>query len=751
MGLLLLFTSTLLSSYFHPWIVVNAEPYFVLRAITLTIEPGANVTRDTSVTLRCHASISSSGQEPLSREYTLYKGSERIYNKVMSTSEDFLHQLPNARLSDTGKYKCEIRIKDKSKTSENVELTVTGLSKPVLHVNNSMVSEGEEVIATCMAPGERGSFYFYFYEDSKEIHNMQASSNQAEARLSINSVGSHIIHCEYAVLVIPFVFKSEQSDTLKVSVTELSIAVSLDISPQHNIYEGDQIDITCSVINFPQRSYKSNLYLSQGDKILKVEEKTTFTHSMIIKAKDSVLFECGLEMGNVKKVTTKKVSVTELFSVPTLTMSPAEVFQRDAITLTCRSENYAPQRLKDEELTYSLEPTLNLQEHGKGVYSVKATFRDINITCIAKARDLMKQSEILAVRPKVRASRPRISVIGRAIIQQPITILCQSDSGSLPINYTLFKGYDALNTISVKDSFQQALFTVTINRADEIKQYTCEADNTKGRMQSESSDRLRAFVTEPLKNPALIVIPEVEQIFEGGHLSLICTVTGTPPVTFKFYQQGNKDPLHTTTSNENHTSYEVPRLSKAHSGKYFCEADNHAHQVVSTELVNIEVRMAIWKKALIGGSCLLALSVLVVVCVLCFKSKRGKREAPAELSVKPSSPKSDDSLTVNLTHDTEVYNADTVKVDKATVSVWSKRPPEDDVVDDEESSVVNSEPDVEYTEVVHPQPVDPNRGAADHHDYQGSVEYAELNGEHPEINHYRPEVNSFHDLPEPVD
>lgn len=33
-----------------------------------------------------------------------------------------------------------------------------------------------------------------------------------------------------------------------------------------------------------------------------------------------------------------------------------------------------------------------------------------------------------------------------------------------------------------------------------------------------------------------------------------------------------------------------------------------------------------------------------------------------------------------------------------------------DVVDDEESSVVNSEPDVEYTEVVHPQPVDPNRG-----------------------------------------
>ncbi|CDQ68893.1 unnamed protein product [Oncorhynchus mykiss] len=35
----------------------------------------------------------------------------------------------------------------------------------------------------------------------------------------------------------------------------------------------------------------------------------------------------------------------------------------------------------------------------------------------------------------------------------------------------------------------------------------------------------------------------------------------------------------------------------------------------------------------------------------------GKRENAAELSVKPSSPKSDDSLTVSLTHSTmEVYN-----------------------------------------------------------------------------------------------
>lgn len=34
-----------------------------------------------------------------------------------------------------------------------------------------------------------------------------------------------------------------------------------------------------------------------------------------------------------------------------------------------------------------------------------------------------------------------------------------------------------------------------------------------------------------------------------------------------------------------------------------------------------------------------------------------------------------------------------------------------DTVNDEESSVVTNEHDVEYTEVVHPQPVEPSRGA----------------------------------------
>ncbi|XP_032392758.1 platelet endothelial cell adhesion molecule isoform X7 [Etheostoma spectabile] len=653
---LLLLTSTLLSSYFHAGRTVIAEQPFTIRGITLSIEPSADVTRNTNVTLRCKAAVSSSGKEVLSREYTIYKDGNTIYTKTSSSSEDLLYPLPEVRVSNTGKYKCKISIEGKHVTSGAQKLTVTGLSKPVLRLNRGVVSEGEETTATCMARGETGSIFFYFYEDSKEIHEEQVKSNQAEAKLRITSVGIHKIHCAYTVLVTPDSFKSEESNTVTVSVKELPITPVLEIFPQSKIYEGDKLVIMCTFSNVLKRSEGIHLYLSQGNQLLSSGE-TTVNHSMVALAKDPGEFECRFEMGDVVKFVSKKVSVTELFSVPTFTMSPAEVFQKEYMTLTCKSERFASERLNREELTYALDPSESpLIPKSAGVFYGKALQYDFNYTCVARARGIVKHSETLTVRPKVSVSIPKISVVGRAVLGQPLKILCVSDSGSLPINYTLLREYDPLSTTIVKQPFQPAIFTVPITKPDEINTYMCEARNNH--REAPLSKRLNATVIVPLTQPIMTVIPDLPDISEGVHLYLICGVAGTPPVTFKWYRVGNEQPLYTTTSNKNNTDYQVPEVSKQHSGTYYCEAVNHANNVVISDRVNIQVHMALWKKVVIGGFCVLAVSGLVVVFLLCFKSNRGKREAAAELSVKPSSPKSDDSLTVNLTHDTEVYKAD---------------------------------------------------------------------------------------------
>ncbi|XP_018534017.1 platelet endothelial cell adhesion molecule isoform X3 [Lates calcarifer] len=703
MGLLLLLTSTLLSSYFHPGIMVDAQRIFTIRDITLSIEPSTDVVRGTNVTVRCKAIVSSFGQEVLSREYTIYKGNNKVYTKNSSTSEDLLYPLPDARVSNTGKYHCRINIKGEEMNSRVEKLTVTGLSKPVLHLDKDVFSEGEEIMATCTAPGETGSIFFYLHEGNNVLREGLVNTNHFETKFRFSRVGIHGIHCKYTVITMPDSFMSNESNILSVSVEELSIKPVLEIFPQTKIYEGDPLNILCTIRNLA-RPDNIHLYLSQGIKLLS-SGNTKVNHSIVALASEPGDFECRLEMGNVAKVAAKTVLVTELFSVPTLTMSPAEVFQKERMTLTCKSE-IASERLNRGELIYTLEPDSPLTPLAPGVFSGKALLYDFNYTCVAKAKGIVKRSETLTVCPKISVSTPKISVEGKAVLGQPFKIRCQSDVGSLPINYTLLKGYDQLGTISVRLP-QPALFTVTITKPEEIKEYMCEAKNNH--KNAPLSQRLNATVIEPLMGLTLTVTPHLPEISEGDHLYLICGTKGTPPVTFKWYRVGKEQPLHTTTSEKNNTDYQVPNLSKAHSGTYYCEAVNHANNIVRSEEVTIEVRLALWKKAVIGGVCLLVVSVLVVGSVLYFRSKR-------------------------------------VRVVRAAVSVWSERPPE--AANDEESSVVSSEPDVEYTEVVHPQPAGTARGAGDHHDY-GSVVYAELNGKQPEIGHHPPEVRNH--LPVPVD
>ncbi|XP_030001486.1 platelet endothelial cell adhesion molecule isoform X3 [Sphaeramia orbicularis] len=703
MGPLLLLTSTLLSSYLHPWRVVDAQKSFTIRGITLSVEPSTDVTRDTNVTIRCQAIVSSSGHQPLSREYTIYKDGIVVYTKTSSSSEDFLYQLYNARVSNTGKYMCKVTIEGEQRQSETKKLTVTGLSPPHLHINNGVISEGEELTASCTAPGETGSIIFYFYEGSKEKREERVNTNHVEVSFPLSSSGIHKLYCVYTILITPDSIWSEKSNSVTVTVRELPITPVLEIFPLQDIYEGDRLDIFCTVKNVPRNTNNLDVYLSQGDQLLS-SGITEANHSMTALAKDSGEFECRLQMGHVVKPVSKKVSVTELFSVPTLTMSPAEVFQKEPMTLTCRSESFASERLRREELTYSLDPPESfLIPRGNGEFSGKALPYEFNYTCTAQAKGIVKHSKTLTVHPRVSVSTPRISVVGKAVLGRPFQIRCESDFGSLPINYTLLENYDPLHTVIVKQPGQQALFIVTFRHPGKTSKYMCEAKNSH--KDGKLSETVDITAIEPLSQPLLTIIPTLSEIAEGTNLLLICSVKGTPPVTFKIYRDGRDQPLFTTNSYDNNTSFEIRDLSKEDSGKYYFEAFNPANNVISSEHIHVEVQLAMWKKVVIGGFCLLAVSVLVVVLALFFKSKRGKREAAAELSVKPSSPKSDDSLTVNLTHDTEVYNAATVKVNR-TDSVWSERPPADN---DEESSMVSHEPDVEYTEVVHPRSADPAR------------------------------------------
>lgn len=93
--------------------------------------------------------------------------------------------------------------------------------------------------------------------------------------------------------------------------------------------------------------------------------------------------------------------------------------------------------------------------------------------------------------------------------------------------------------------------------------------------------------TVPLSKPTLKVSPGLAQVNEGDNLRLICSVEGSPPVTFKWYRSDKEIPLQVETTYMNSIDYQIPVLSSKDSGRYRCEAINPANSVHS-DLTYIE-------------------------------------------------------------------------------------------------------------------------------------------------------------------
>uniref|UniRef100_A0A3Q2Q8A1 Platelet endothelial cell adhesion molecule n=1 Tax=Fundulus heteroclitus TaxID=8078 RepID=A0A3Q2Q8A1_FUNHE len=663
MGLLLLLTSTLLFSSFHSGTALNAD--LKITSVDLSVEPSDEVSRGTNVTLRCKGKVLTSRMDALIRVYTISKDDVVIYNKTTSSSEDFLYHLPEARVSNNGKYRCRMHMMGEEMGSQAVRLSVTGMSTPILQLSKAIVTEGEAVNATCLAPGETGSILFNFYDGSKDIDKMGQSSNPVMFRPK--GVGDHVIRCSYSVFVMPDKFSSPQSNAVNLTVKELSVGPVLTISPQDNVYEGDALKITCSVNDSMKDYPDALLLLSQGDTLL--NSGNTFVHAnWIVQATGPELnVVCRLYVRSAEKVAMKTVSVTELFSVPILQMSPSEVFQGDSIRLTCTSRILSYDKLGGEPLIYRLESLTDNMTQANGIFVFKAKKIDFNYTCTVVAKGIKKKSNVLAINPKVPVSAPKISVHGSAILGKELNISCLSETGTPPITYTLWKNNKQDNTVVVQEFHKPAMFTVLVSEPEQLHEYFCRASN--GNREPELSDKLRTAVIVPMTKAYLMVLPTSGDISEGHSVTLICSFTGTPPVTVGWYRESDSNSLNLTTTKINTTSYTFI-LSKKHSDKYYCKAQNRANFVESNR-VELEVGMAKWKKLLISGTVILVVSSLVMMgCVLFIRSRRGR-------------------------------------VQREPVSVWSSRKPE--TGSDDEISTASNDPEVEYTEVVHPRSEDPTR------------------------------------------
>ncbi|KAM6317507.1 allergin-1 isoform 2-T3 [Podargus strigoides] len=93
--------------------------------------------------------------------------------------------------------------------------------------------------------------------------------------------------------------------------------------------------------------------------------------------------------------------------------------------------------------------------------------------------EMSQQNKKTTASGKGMLSNPMLtSVQGtlNVVKNQNMTLSCHSDSGSLPIRYTLFKRNQKVSTLNRTDS-TPGLFNLTISSASDLGEYKCKAEN----------------------------------------------------------------------------------------------------------------------------------------------------------------------------------------------------------------------------------------------------------------------------------
>ncbi|KAM9843991.1 platelet endothelial cell adhesion molecule [Aulostomus maculatus] len=720
---------------------------FTIDQVGLTILPRSTVESGIRVTLRCDVIVSHDNTIELTHTFKFTRDDIPVHSST--TTEDFaVYELDPARAADSGSYECRVTVHNKSKSSYTQKLNVTGLQTPTLHLNKTTFFEGEEFMATCSAPQEKGSLIFHFYQKSRsgehrEIKKVATTGNSSETKLVLRQVGDSHLYCDYENTLVSGSRRSNRSNEIQVIVKGLYISPVMNVLPSAKVYEGDVIEVVCKVVSPPRNI---EVFLTKDRRILK-RAPVSLSHRFTAKEGDSGELVCKAEWENVQKETYQTITVKSLFSQPHLTMEPRDVFERESFTLTCSVDIYVPERIDNQSMSFSIYKD-NVKIASAETYtSVANSSTNGNYTCKVKASSpthtFFKESQIHPVEAKVPVSEPMMSVVGGTlVIGKRFQVLCHSNSGTLPIYYTLY-GPDRPSELRVvSHPGERAIFNTTpIYKRSDINKLLCHAKNNKSKPPMIRSGQQLLHSTkiiEPVSKPVMTMHPSTGDVSEGEDLTLVCFVhSGTPPISFTWYRSEKEEELFSQNSDNLKGSFSIDNVRGKHRGSYYCVSTNQANETKRSNTVVVGVKLAGWKKGLIALFCILFILALILVIVFRKRLIRFKNKRTGHLSVKSVGTKPE-RLSLTQAEVNETANATPGMMGK---SIWSEHVSGSE--SDDQNSVVT--PDNHYTEVqtrqVDPNKVPVNKGTEpvnsevrnskqallQQPDCQGSVEYAQLN------------------------
>uniref|UniRef100_A0A2I3MKH2 Fc receptor like 5 n=1 Tax=Papio anubis TaxID=9555 RepID=A0A2I3MKH2_PAPAN len=349
-------------------------------------------------------------------------------------------------------------------------------------------------------------------------------------------------------------------------------SASLILQAPLSVFEGDSVVLRCRA----KAEVTLNTTIYKNENVLAFLNKRTDFHISHASLKDNGAYRCTgyKETCCLVSSNTVKIQVQVPASHPVLTLSPEKAlnFEGTKVTLHCETQEDSLRTLyKFYHDGVPLRHKSVRCEKGASISFSLTTEHSGNYYCTADNGHGAKPSEAVSLSVTVPVSRPVLTLSSAEdLISEgaKVTLHCEAQRGSLPIVYQFHHEDAALGNRSAHSAGGVSIsFSLT---AEHSGNYYCTADNGFGPQRSEA---VSLSVTVPVSRPVLTLSSAEAVTFEGATVTLYCEVQrGSPRILYQFYHEdvtlGSN-----STSSVGKVSFSFS-LTAAHSGNYYCTADN---------------------------------------------------------------------------------------------------------------------------------------------------------------------------------
>ncbi|XP_048847804.1 platelet endothelial cell adhesion molecule-like isoform X9 [Brienomyrus brachyistius] len=306
----------------------------------------------------------------------------------------------------------------------------------------------------------------------------------------------------------------QKSVSRSVHVAELTITPEISFLPSDKIIEGDSLEVHCRVRRPLPPGLK--VLVMKGPTILNSGSQEAFWNTSLARAADAGTYMCKAEANGIQKSVSRSVHVAELFSMPVLTVQPADVFEGQMLTFSCKSAHIDSQRINANDVKYHLyKDDIKVADLPSGEYRMFADLRfNGNYSCQAKAKSVQKWSSAFVLKTKELTITPEISFLpsDKIIEGDSLEVHCRVRRPLPPgLKVLVMRGPTILNSGS-----QEAFWNTSLAQAADAGTYMCKAEAND----IQKSVSRSVHVAELFSKPVLSMPPP--DVFEGQMLTFSC-------------------------------------------------------------------------------------------------------------------------------------------------------------------------------------------------------------------------------------